>query len=91
MVIIEFLNSSFWSDIRGRVLATFGFAGAGTAADALPKLTVEQTAAFIELEYAIRVLTLFSYAMSILVGITVLWRFFVWLKEDKINKNKKQD
>lgn len=93
MILLEFLNSEFWADIRIRVLATFGFAGIGTATNALPILTEAQSQSFIELEYSIRILTLFSYAMSLLVGITVLWRFVIWLKDRKNNniKNNNDD
>lgn len=88
MLVLEFLNSSFWEEIRVRVLATFGLAGAGTAANALPALTAEQTQAFVDLEYAIRWFTLLSYIFSTLVAITVIWKFVIWLKERKKHKNK---
>ena len=89
MILLEFLKSPLWLDIRVRVLTTLGFTGVGTAAHALPstELTTEQSINLIQLEYLISVFTLISYGLSMVVAVTVIWRFIIWLKDRKNNKN----
>ena len=88
MIILEFSKSPLWLDIRGRVLTTFGFLGVGHAANAIPPdgLTTSQAENLLQIEYLIRLLTLISYGISILVAVSVLWRFILWLKDRNNNK-----
>lgn len=84
-----FFKSPLWLDVRSLVFATFAFAGVGTASDAVPKQELLNPHAenLMHIEYMIRVFTLISYGLSIVVAITVLCRFIFWVKD----RNKDKD
>lgn len=85
-MILDFMSSDFWKDIQTRVLTTFSLSITGTLANAVnPEIlnkSIEQSAMTSLLE----VFTLVSYGISIMVGVTVLIRFLLWLKD----RNKKK-
>lgn len=85
-MILGFLSSDFWKDIQNRVVTTFSMSIVGTVANASnPEILNKVTDPSLITEL-IEVFTLISYGISILVGCTVLFRFFYWLKD----KNKKE-
>jgi len=93
--IMEFFISDFWQDNFGKILTTFGFSVVGTGAKAVsmsePIKTLNPTT-FINLSQMtlVDIFQIGSYTVSMLVGITVIWRFAIFLKEkSKPQKNKK--
>lgn len=81
----DFFSSDIWRDVQARVISTFALSGVGTIANAIPAndLINETSTTMADL---IQVFTLVSYGVSILVGITVLVRFILWL----IDRNKRK-
>jgi len=84
-MILDFASSDFWKDIQTRVLTTFSLSITGTLANAVNPEIINKTVEPSTLTGLIEVFTLVSYGVSILVGVTVLCRFFLWLKD----RNKK--
>ena len=81
----DFFSSDIWRDVQTRVISTFALSGVGTIADAIPaKDFINETSA--TMADLIQVFTLISYGVSILVGVTVLVRFILWMKDR--NKRK---
>ena len=81
----DFFSSDIWRDVQARVISTFALSGVGTIANAIPASEViNQTSSTIA--NLIQIFTLVSYGVSILVGITVLVRFVLWL----IDRNKRK-
>ena len=85
-VLHEFINSDFWKDVRTKVLATITLSGTGTSLGAITPSTESPTSDIITM---LELFQLVSYGVSILIGITVLCRFFIFLKDRKkgINSN----
>lgn len=81
----DFFSSDIWRDVQARVISTFALSGVGTIANAIPvSEVISQTSSTIA--NLIQIFTLVSYGVSILVGITVLVRFVLWL----IDRNKRK-
>lgn len=81
----DFFSSDIWRDVQARVISTFALSGVGTIANAIPvKDLINETST--TMADLIQVFTLVSYGVSILVGITVLIRFILWL----IDRNKRK-
>lgn len=83
-ILTDFFSSDAWQDINNRVFATFGLSGLGTVANAIPETTITEVVQTNFLFQLVQVLTAVSYITSILVALTVLYRFSLWYKEKKI-------
>ena len=81
-ILSDFLSSEVWNDVSSRVIATFSFSGIATVVNAIPAGSNE-TVNMLVVSDLIPLFTLISYGVSILVGCTVLARFFIWLKDRK--------
>lgn len=89
---MEFFTSSFWNDNVSRILTTFGFSLAGTGVKAVsntdPNITNNMNAMTL-----VDIFQIGSYCISILVGVTVIWRFVIFLidktKLDKLRRAKR--
>jgi len=82
-IMSDFFSSDIWKDIHMRVLATFSLSGIGTIANAIPQSPELNVIYQTKMSNLIEMFTLISYGMSILVAVTVLIRFGIWLKERK--------
>jgi len=85
-MILGFLSSDFWKDVQNRVITTFTLSVAGTVANATNPEIINKVVDQSLMTELLQVFTLISYGVSILVGCTVLFRFFYWLKD----RNKKK-
>jgi hypothetical protein len=66
-------DSEFFQSIKVRFFATIGFAGAGTAPSIEP---IKDSALMLTSHNVIEILQIISLLISILVGITVLIKYF---------------
>lgn len=76
----EFWESEFIKEIKGRLFTTFGLAGIGTAPSIEPTKSIIN---HLTRHDVIEILQIISLCLSILVGITVLYKFFKSLKTEK--------
>jgi len=88
-IMSDFFFSDVWRDVQSRVVSTFALSGVGTVTNAINN--AEQTSMVqsgSSFPIVLEVITLVSYGFSILVAITVLWRFCAWLSDR--NKTKRR-
>ena len=85
-MILDFLSSDFWKDVQNKVLATISLSATGTFAKAItPTMAFQAVEKSLIVEMT-EIFALISYGISILVGLTVLYKFIVWFKDRKKNK-----
>lgn len=85
-MILDFLSSDFWKDVQNKVLATISLSATGTFAKAItPTMAFQAVEKSLIVEMT-EIFALISYGVSILVGLTVLYKFIIWLKD----RNKKR-
>lgn len=83
----KFWESEFTKEVKGRLLTVFGLTGTGIAP------SIEPTKTFINhitTHDVIEVLQIISLCLSILVAITVLYKFFKTLKNDDKSKDDEE-
>lgn len=95
VMMCDFLRTDLWLDLRNKVVATLGLSGIGTAANAVPMQYVlnSNNQTIQTLEILSKYFAIGSYLISMFVGITVICRFFFWLKDrnNPSNKFKQKD
>lgn len=85
-MILDFLSSDFWKDVQNKVLATISLSATGTFAKAItPTMAFQAVEKSLIVEMT-EIFALISYGISILVGLTVLYKFIIWFKDRKKNK-----
>lgn len=88
--LMEFFYSEFWRDAQSRIAITLGFSGIGTGAKAVSSIDPELTTNT-SVMTLLEILQIGSYIVSILVGITVLWRFVIFLSDkSKLTKLRRK-
>ena len=85
-MILDFLSSDIWRDMQNKVFGTFALTGAGTVANAIEKPVQEISVQQSFVQQLTEIFALISYGLSIIVAITVIYKFFIWIKERKKEK-----
>lgn len=82
----KFWESEFTKEVKGRLFTIFGLTGTGIAPSIEPTKTFINS---ITTQDVIEILQVISLCLSILVAVTVLYKFFKTLKnEDKCKEDK---